>query len=1076
MSTATDDASVVDCRVDRAADQLVASRRPRFAWRVDTDRPGAAQSGYQVRVARSPEAAVDRPDVWDSGFVGKATSAVRYDGPALDPATPFWWTVTVWDDAGTIVDRSEPHRFETAPDPSSWHARWISYQPDGGDVCGWRSRWHEAEADSAPWVAVDLGGSVAVTAVSLTPATAFDPPRTPDGFRVTEEFGADAPPEGVTGFGFPAAFRIEGAATADFAEPTVLAERDAEDPPAEPVRIDLEGHPCRHLRIVATDPFVVDPAADASSYKPDRLGQSWGRWAVFALAGLAVEDADGNDLTVDADVSASSSVESDTWSADAIATEPGTSRRGTSSPLLRTTLSLDRPVKRARAHVAGLGYGELYVNGERIGDRVLDPGLTEYDERVLFSTYAIDEQLQHGENAFGLWLGRGWFDKHARVWGGQGSPRAIARIKIEFEDGSTRTLETDGSWRAASSPIVANDIWDGEQYDARAERDGWIAPGFDDANWAGAVEVPGPDGRLVPQRGPPMRVTERLDPEDVTAVEDGWIIDFGQNLTGWVAVELDDPDEGDRIELTHAETLTEDGTLARIDLRSADARDVYVARGDAAESYTPRFTYHGFRYAKLVAPDGVVDPGSVTAEVVHTDMERAGEFSCSNRELTQVQRNAVWGLRGNVHSIPTDCPQRDERMGWTGDGHIAARALQYNFDAAGFHAKWMRDHADAQSPHGELTDTVPHAFGTRPSDPTWSITRVLIPLQLYRRDGDRSILEDHYPGMRRYVEFWEGHTDEDGLLGGEHANYGDWLAFELTEGSRGKPFELFTAAFHYYVTALLAEAAEALDHPGDVERYRARLDAMREAFIDRFYDPESATFGPGTQSSSAVPLFVGLVPDEEVSAVVNALAENVREAGPRLLTGFLGTRPLLTVLAEHGHAELAYDIVSTPEQPGWVYMVRQGATTMWERWDSDTRVGSGMNSYNHSPFTFVSEWFYAVLAGIDADQTGACPGTLTIAPTTVEDLDRVVATVRYPQGSADVRWERTDDGIKYVIAVPWNMTADVALPGPADATSIVVGDEPIDADTLPAGIERLALEDDVAVGRLGAGEYVIEVA
>ncbi|MFB6120837.1 MAG: family 78 glycoside hydrolase catalytic domain [Halobacteriaceae archaeon] len=1053
----------------------------RFSWRVPTDGRGHRQSAYRLRVARDVGTLRDGgADVWDTGRVesDRATD-VAYGGPDLDADATYWWTVRVWDGDGEASEWAEPARFATAlGDAGDWEGAWLAHEPNGGDANGYRSEWTTGPDEQ--WVRIDLGERRDVAEVTLYPAEPLDGPETPDGFTVSPIHGKSGSRQGgAEGFGFPVEYRVEAATDPEFEDAWTVADRtgDAQpNPGAEPVTLDADGR-ARYLRVVATEPYEFDPfdpPGRGPQYKPDLVREAYESWHVVALAAVAVRTGDGVDVARGADVTASSSVESASWGRDMLVDGHYESRFGAASPLLRREVALTKPVAEARAHVCTLGCGELYVNGERIGDEVLDPAWTDYDERALYTTHDVTDALGAGENALGIWLGRGRFGQNAGGWTAGGSPRAILQLHVEYEDGTTRTVTTDEGWDAAESPLVENDLYDGEVYDARRERPGWATPGHDATDWDDAARVEGPDGTLVPQRTPPMRRVEERTPEAIHDHEDGPIVDFGQNLTGWVELVVQDGDAGDEIDLRYAEIRLDDGSLNRIDLEPADPTDTYVCAGDDVETYEPRFTYHGFRYVQVDGYPGDLDADDVTARVVHTDMPETGSFDCSNEELAQVQHNAEWSLRGNSHGIPTDCPQRAERLGWTGDGHIAGRALMYNFESVRFHEKWLRDHADQQSEHGYVADTVPFAYGTIPEDRTWALTQVTLPWHLYRHFGDRRVLERHYENMRRYVDYWHD-VAEDGIIGEEAGNYGDWLAFENADGRRGLPFDLFNTAFHYHTVSLFADIAGVLGNEGDRERYAERAAAVKAAFNDRFFDPETATYGPGTQSSYAVPLFVGLVPEEHEAAVADGLAEAVRDAGGKLQTGFLGARPLINALADYGHADVAYEVVSQPERPGWVYMVRNGATTMWERWDSDDRIGDGMNSFNHSPFTFVSEWFFSALAGLDFDDSVA--EGLTVAPRVVDALDWASASLETVDGEAAVRWETEGDALSLDVTVPWNTSATVRVPDAADATVTEGGDALWDggaADSLPDGVASVERDGDAVVVEVGAGSYAFE--
>ena len=1075
---------------------------PRFSWRLATERRGAGQTAYRVVVGRDRAAvAAGRGGLWDSGVVesDRATD-VPYEGPTLAADETYYWSVKLWTDAGDSP-WADPAEFSTALAPENWAGDWIAHQPGPGDTNGWRSRWCDPEGDDEPWVQVDLGEAHDIAAVTLHPADPVTVVRTPDDYAVTSSFSDDPLAE----FGFPDGYRVAVADDPEFADATVAvtatddtadggdaddagqsgATDDGEDSAngqaAEPGAprahegLDASG---RYVRVTATDLATVVPATDPPSFvgEVERRTESHNEWACFALAALTIRDEDGTDLAQGHPVEASSTVETDEWGRDHLVNGVGESRMASSSPLLRREFDLDGAVAAARIHVAAVGYGELWVNGERVGDRRLDPAWTDYEQRVLYASQDIGDRLAAGPNAIGLWLGRGWFAKRSAHWLADGSPRARVTLTVEFEDGRTRRLSTGGDWLATESPLVENDIYDGERYDARREERGWAAPDFDAGDWESATGVDSPGGALSPQRIEPMAVVETFDAEVVRETEDGPILDFGQNLTGWLELQIRDAERGDEITIRHAEALTESGDLSTTDLRSADATDIYVARGDDHETYEPRFTYHGFRYAQVSGYPGEFDPADVTAKAVHTAMERRGRFDCSNEDLAQVQHNAVWGLRGNTHAIPEDCPQRDERFGWTGDAQISTRALLFNFDAVRFDEKWARDHDDAASAMGYVPDVIPDKAAEDPADPTWSVTRVMVPWYCYRHDGDEGILREQYEGMRSYVDYWLSVAD-DGILGEDYGKYGDWLAFENTDGRRGLPHDLYNTAFLYQVADTFARIAAVLGNEPDAEAYRDRAETVAAAFTDRFYDPSDGSYGPGTQSSFAVPLYFGLVPDDQVDRVAANLAANVRSDGGKLRTGFLGTRPLIHTLADHGYPELAYELVSQPERPGWVYMAREGATTMWERWDSDDSVGSGMNSLNHSPFTHVSEFFYEVLAGI---RIGDRPVTehVTVAPALVGDLEWVEASVDTPNGEVASAWERTDDGYDLAVTVPWTASATVRLPNGAGAEAVVSeSGTPLsdDAADMPGGLTSVASDEDALVVEVESGTYEFSV-
>jgi alpha-L-rhamnosidase len=1082
MSAPADEQSQrpVDLRVEFEDEPINVdpARTPRFGWRVAAAGRNENQTAYRIVVGRDPDSVADGDGaMWDTDVVesGEATN-VPYEGPDLADDETYYWSVKVWTAEGES-EWAEPARFGTALEPEDWSGEWIAHQPGEGDTNGWRSQWRAPDEGGEEWVQVDLGESRDVSEIVLQPANPATIVRTPDDTAVTLSWFENP----IDGFGFPVSYRVEVSDDPEFGDATVVAEAtledddDEEEPEGTPEEnevtaqahdgLDASG---RYVRVTATELYEVQPShrADSHIQSSDRRTEAAQAWQCFALAALDVRDGD-EELAADADVTASSSVETETWGRTHLVNGHSASQMASSSPQLRTEFDLDSPVASARIHVAAVGYGELSINGERVGDGKLDPAWTDYEKRVLYATHDVTDRLSTGENALGLWLGRGWFAKQGAYWVADGSPRARATVTVEFEDGRTRTIATNGDWAARASPLRENDIYDGEVYDARHEQDGWDSPGFDDGDWDEAAVVDAPGGTLRPQRIQSMGVVDTFDVESVQDHPEGPILDFGQNLTGWLEIEIDGAGEGDEVTLRHAEALTEDGDLSTTDLRSADATDTYVAAGAGTETYEPRFTYHGFRYAQVSGYPGEFDPDDVTAKVVSTAMDRRGEFSCSNEDLNQLQHNSVWGLRSNTHSIPEDCPQRDERFGWTGDAHISTRSLLFNFDSVRFDEKWARDHDDVANEMGYVTDVIPSKSFEDPADPTWSITRVMVPWYLYRHDGDAGILREQYEGMREYVDYWTG-VAEDGIVPGDYGKYGDWLAFENTDGRRGLPHDLFNTAFVYQVTDTFAKIARVVGNEADADAYRERAEYIADAFNEEYFDPEAGEYGPGTQSSFSVPLFLGMVPDEHVDAVAANLAEKVRADGGKLKTGFLGTRPLIHTLADHGYEELAYEVVSQPEQPGWVYMARNGATTMWERWNSDESVGSGMNSLNHSPFTHVSEFFYEVLAGI---QLGDEPVTehVTIAPAMVGDLEWVDASLETQAGDLEVVWERNRTGYDCWVTIPWNGQATVRLPDAADAAVSESG-VPL-SEGAPDGVLSVETDGDDLVLEVGSGEF-----
>lgn len=807
------------------------------------------------------------------------------------------------------------------------------------------------------------------------------------------------------------------------------------------------------------------------------------------------------------------------------------------SPQLRTEFTLEKEVEHARAHLVTLGYGELYINGERVGEDQLNPGWTSYDHLALYATYDIGELLSEDENAIGVWLGRGWFSKTAEWpagvllpdkpdvpqyptgvnsnWDSFGPPRTLVQVNVEYADGTTETVASDTSWEATSeaapSPIRENDIWDGETYDARDEQPGWTEPGFDATSWISAVEMPPPsesdypfevsaetsdptgspvtsderaeteETTLHPQRVEPIRVTKTFDPVSISDDGDGYVVDFGQNFAGWIELTVHEADEGDEIVIKHGENLQEDGTFDMRSTRTAEAIDRYIAKGADEETYEPRFTYHGFRYGKIEGYPGDLSPEDVVGKAVHTDFEKRGSFACSNDELNQVQHAAEWTLRSNIHSLPTDCPQRDERLGWTGDGHMSAHADLFNFDAVRLYEKWLRDHAVNQFPSGNMSDTIPHGWGGRDADPNWAKTRVTIAWALYRHTGDDRVLEEHYEGMKAYVDYWHDQADNHIVPAGK-THYGDHLS---PDGAFAAPRALMNTFALYQATEMVANSAEELGEAADEELYRERTAAIADAFNDEFLDPETGVYGNGNQTSYVLPLFLGIVPEEyEEQVIENLVTRITTEDDGTLRTGFVGTRPLLASLVEYGHEELAYHIVSQPERPGWVYMIRNGATTLWEAWNTLEELDNDatLTSLNHRNWPLVSEWFFRQLAGIEIGEPGF--EHVVFDPIVPSDLSWADGSVDTVRGEVASQWERTNNGLELVVTVPWNGTGTVRVPDLGNDTVQVYesgrriwkeGRAP-GSGAFPEGIESIHREDDAVAVEIGSGTYRFELS
>ena len=704
----------------------------------------------------------------------------------------------------------------------------------------------------------------------------------------------------------------------------------------------------------------------------------------------------------------------------------------TPAPYLRRVFSVGKPVASARLHVTALGLYEARLNGQRVGDAYLSPGWTDYDKRVLYQTYDVTSLLAAGENVLGAIIADGWYSGYVgfdpkRAGAHYGTvPELLAQLVITLEDGSRELIVTDEHWTVRAAAIRHADLLMGEKHDLRLEAHGWDTPGFDDTGWR-AVRCLPLDGRpLVADPGPPIRVTETIRPVHVSRDDSGrHVIDFGQNLTGWVRVRADAP-AGTTIRIRHAEVLDGDGSLYTENLRSARQTDEF-SLDDGPSILEPRFTLHGFRYAEIAGYPGDLDPADLLACVVHSDIGAAGSFSSSAEWLDRLFRNIDWGQRGNFISIPTDCPQRDERLGWLGDAQIFARTACYNRDVAAFFAKWVDDVADAQLPSGAFTDVAPRLTLTGPAAPAWGDAGVIVPWTVWKMYGDTGILRRHFGAMTSWMDFIE-RANPDYLRARELGNsYNDWLA----PGSDDTPHELLATAYWAYDAALMAEIADAVGLPDDAVGYRALHAKIRTAFADTFM-ADDGRLTSGTQTAYVLGLHMGLIPDDLRGAAARYLVAAIRDADWHLTTGFAGVGYLLPVLSSTGHSDVAYRLLAQQSAPSWRYMIDNGATTIWERWDGLTEdhgfQSPEMNSFNHYSLGSVGEWLYRYVLGIDQQPGTAGFGRLLLRPHPGGTLRWARGSYQSVRGAISTGWQRTSDHFTYEVQLPPNTTATVHIP------------------------------------------------
>ena len=759
------------------------------------------------------------------------------------------------------------------------------------------------------------------------------------------------------------------------------------------------------------------------------------------------------------------------------------------APLFRREFTLDAPVRRARLYVTGLGYYEAFVNGTRVGDRVLDPGWTMFGKRVLYSTYDVTAELRQGRNCLAASLGNGWYNPlPLRMWGhlnlrqhlAVGRPRLIAQLEVELADGSRRSIVSDAAWRVTDGPLLFNSVYLGERYDARREIDGWNLPGFDDSGWRPAALAREPVGVLRAQPQPPIRIADRFRPVSVAEPAPGvFVFDMGQNFAGWVTLALSAP-RGTTATMRYGELLHADGSLNPLTSVAGQVKgrrtakdgvsrpvggdgapdvawqaDTYVARGGGPESYTPRFTFHGFRYVELTGYPGRPTLDTLTGLRLRADVDEAGSFVSSSQLLNRIQEMTRRTFLANLFSVQSDCPHR-EKFGYGGDIVATSDALMLNLDMARFYEKSVADWADSALPDGMLTDTAPYV-GIQYCGVGWAMVHPVLQAGLHQYYGNRRVIERQYEVSRRWLDLVTaanpGHVVKDGL--GDHEALADT-----------PPATLLTPL--YFASAqLVARLARTLGRDDEAARYSALAEGIRRAYTDSLKGGPAGRTALTTQSAHAFALHLGLLEPAGRAESVRWLLDDIRGAWKgHLSTGIFGTKFALDALSAAGHAQAVFDLVKQETYPGWGHMLANGATTLWEHWASSDDT----YSHNHPMFGSISEWLFRWLGGIQPNPEAVGFDRLAIRPQLVDGVDWVRSTYRSIRGPVEVNWSRAGGEVEWEITIPVNVTATLFVPA-ARIEDVEEGRTVRVAAFRAEGVRQARMEDGHAVLDLGSGRY-----
>jgi len=753
--------------------------------------------------------------------------------------------------------------------------------------------------------------------------------------------------------------------------------------------------------------------------------------------------------------------------------------------MLRREFSVKKKVERARLYATAMGLYEMELNGNRVGDEYFTPGWTSYDFRYQYQTYDVTGLLKNGTNCLGAMLGDGWF-RGRIAWGGKrnsyGKKLALlTQLVIRYTDGTQEIVGTDENWKASTGPILESDIYNGETYDARLEKTGWKEAGCDDKAWKSVSVVDAPKAKVVAQAGPAVKEIEEIQPAKILKTPAGdTVIDMGQNMVGWMRFRVNAP-AGTTITLRHAEVLDSAGNFYTENLRSAQEKIRYTTKGQGPEIYQPHFTFQGFRYVAVSGWPGEVKQEDFTGVVVHSAMARTGTFESSSSLLNQLQHNIIWGQKGNFVDVPTDCPQRDERLGWTGDAQVFAGTASFNHDTAGFYTKWLKDVALDQEDDGAVPFVIPNVLShdTRKGEAAsagWADVAVILPWTVYQAYGDKRILEEQYTSMKAWVEYMRRQAGES-YLWKSGSSFGDWLAFATTRADypgATTDKDLIQTAYFAHSTALLAKTAKVLGKTEDAAEYESLEEKIKRAFQEE-YVTSKGRLSSNTQTAYALALAFELLPETMRPEAAARLAADVKKFG-HLTTGFLGTPALCQALSDYGYLDEAYLLLNRKEYPSWLYPVTKGATTIWERWDGTKPDGSfqnpSMNSFNHYAYGAIGDWMYRVVAGIEIDEKQPGYKHILIQPRPGGGLTYAKASVETPYGHVESGWKLADGKMALHVEVPPNTTTTLRLPK-AKLEQVTEGGKALAGRADLLGVRQAG--DDVIV-EVGSGKYEFESA
>ena len=751
-------------------------------------------------------------------------------------------------------------------------------------------------------------------------------------------------------------------------------------------------------------------------------------------------------------------------------------------PLLRKEFNISKPLKSAFAFISGLGHYEMDLNGQKVGDRFLAPGWTNYDAYCFYNTYDITDQLSEGHNAIGVWLGNGFFivpnERYRKLITAFGNPKMICKIQLNYKDGSTETVVSNETWKTHASPVTFSSIYAGEDYNATLEQDGWNLPGFDDKEWRNAVIVDAPNHSLVAEMDYPVTLKETLEVKSITQTdEEGevYLYDFGQNASGIIELTVQG-NKGDTVKLVPAELVNESQKA----IQGATGKPyyfTYVLKGEGRETWRPRFTYYGFRYVQVegakpsaeVAAEGL--PQVVELKFLHNrnSAPETGSFHTSFELFNRVNSLIKWAIKSNLQSVATDCPHR-EKLGWMEQTYLMGGGIHYNFDIYHLYCKMIEDMMKAQTEEGLVPAIAPEytvfdfVGGVFRDSPEWGSASVILPWLIYKWYGDEQQMEKAWPMMTRYVDYLKGKSENQILDYG----LGDW--YDLGPGSPGfaqlTPIALTATAIYYYDVKLMCQMAEILGKTDDVQRYSVWANEIKKAFNDQFFDPETNIYSTGSQTAISMPLVLGLVDENKKEEVFQTLIHSINESGKALTAGDVGFHFLVKALQDGGAGDLLFEMNARDDVPGYGYQLKKGATALTESWQALERV-----SNNHLMLGHIMEWFYGGLGGIDQTSNSVAYKEIQIKPQFADDIEETNASFETPYGTVRSQWVRQKELITQEVEIPVNSSAIVYLPAKKNQ-AITENGRPVGE---APGVTIIGPKEDYYRVKVGSGNYHFEI-